>query len=120
MGNNVSRDRKTARNLAISLTLAMAGVATGAHWFHRARNTAACSSGCLNNLRLIEGAKDQWAIEYHRTNREAVSVSDITPYIKFGLPVCPEGGTYSIHAIGINATCSLAGKGNLRQAHELP
>src|SRR5436190_23630338 len=40
------------------------------------------ANGCINNLRIIAGAKDQWALENKKAAGEAVNVQDIQPYLK--------------------------------------
>ena len=68
------------------------------------------ASGCLNNLRIIEGAKDQWALENKKGVGDAVSAQDILPYIKNNaLPACPQGGVYTLNAVGAPPTCSMPG-----------
>jgi hypothetical protein len=65
---------------------------------------------CINNLRQIDGAKNEWALEKRKQNGTAVTEADITPYIKGGvLPKCPGGGKYTIGKVGELPTCSIAG-----------
>ncbi len=68
------------------------------------------SIACINNLRQIEAAKQQWALENGRTNG-IVTWADIQtihwPWSEGSLPKCPIGGTYSIGELGENPTCSL-------------
>src|SRR6266516_265188 len=65
---------------------------------------------CMNNLRLFEGAKDQWALENKKGVGDTVSAQDIQPYLKNNaLPVCPQGGVYTLNAVGALPTCSLPG-----------
>jgi len=60
--------------------------------FVRAR-TSAQTNACINNLRQIDGAKQQWALENAQTSSAAPVNSDIQPYmgrgIKGTLPTCP-------------------------------
>ena len=60
--------------------------------FIRARSTSA-SNGCVNNLRQLDGAKQQWMVENHKTTNDVPAWQDILPYLK-QKPVCPQGGTY--------------------------
>jgi prepilin-type N-terminal cleavage/methylation domain-containing protein len=50
-------------------------------------------NACVNNLRIIDGAKGQWAIENHKQLLDIPVGSDIQPYMGRGLrgalPVCP-------------------------------
>lgn len=69
---------------------------------------------CINNLRQIDAAKNQFALEKGKANGDPVTEADITPYLRGGvLPKCPSGGTYTIGKVGENPTCSIPG-------HELP
>jgi regulator of replication initiation timing len=70
----------------------------------------AAANPCFNSLRTIEGAKDQWALENKKANGTAVSAEDLQPYLKNGaLPSCPQGGVYTLNAVGAMATCSIPG-----------
>jgi septal ring factor EnvC (AmiA/AmiB activator) len=65
---------------------------------------------CINHLRQIDAAKNQWALENNKTNGATPTAQDIAPYLTNGnFPSCPAGGLYSINAIGEPPTCSLAG-----------
>lgn len=71
---------------------------------NRQRNT------CINNLRQIDAAKNQWALEKGKKSGDAVTEADIKPYLRGGvLPRCPAGGTYTIGKVGENPACSIAG-----------
>lgn len=76
--------------------------------FQRAREQAK-NNACINNLRLIESAKDQWAIEENKPTGAEVTAEDIQEYIRNGIPVCPDGGTYTLGTVGNNAECSVHG-----------
>jgi hypothetical protein len=82
-----------------------------------ARSEVSKQNACINNLRMIDGAKQQWALEYHKKITDIPTAQDITPYMGRGpageFPVCPEGGTYIIGAVGEKPRCSIPG-------HELP
>jgi prepilin-type N-terminal cleavage/methylation domain-containing protein len=62
--------------------------------FVRARTTSQ-QNACINNLRLIDAAKQQWALEQHQTTTSVPSStgSDLQPYLGHGssgeLPACP-------------------------------
>ena len=70
-------------------------------------------SYCINNLRQIEAAKNEWALEKGKTNGEVATIVDLTPYIQLGpdsnFPECPQGGTYSLGRVGENPICSYHG-----------
>jgi chromosome segregation ATPase len=65
---------------------------------------------CINSLRQIDAAKNQWALEKNKTVDAVPTVKDLLPYLKDGVfPVCPDGGTYSINSVDAVPTCSVAG-----------
>jgi len=77
--------------------------------FTQAR-TNARTSACINNLRLIDGAKQQWALETNALE-DAVPADDaILPYLKNSvMPTEPGGGSYSVLAVNVVPTCSAGG-----------
>ena len=90
--------------------------------FVKARATAQ-ANGCINNLRQIDAAANQFALEHGKTNGEAINFpSDLTPYIKLNsqgkIPSCPAGGIYSIKTAGETPACSLGS--TVAPAHVLP
>lgn len=92
--------------------------------FMRARTTAQ-KNACINNLRQIEAAKDQYALEAGLTNLAPLTFTDIGPKTTGGFlkqwPCCPasttiaasvplEGYTsndYNITFIGTNCACKI-------------
>ena len=80
--------------------------------FVKARATSQANA-CINNMRQLDAAVNQWALEMHKTTGQTPVTTDLTPYIKLNaansLPPCPAGGTYSFAAIGTlpSITCSL-------------
>lgn len=64
---------------------------------------------CINNLRQIDAAKQQWALENSKTTTAVPTVADLLPYFPNGFPSCPSGGRYTINAVGDYPTCSIAG-----------
>jgi prepilin-type N-terminal cleavage/methylation domain-containing protein len=59
--------------------------------FVRARTTSQ-KNACINNLRQIDGAIQQWALENKAAASAAVSGGAVLPYLKSAV-VCPAGGT---------------------------
>jgi hypothetical protein len=84
--------------------------------FVKARDTS-MQNACINNLRQIDAAKNEWALENNKTNGAPVTEADIKPYIKLrpneDFLKCPAGGIYTIGAVGEIPTCSVPG-------HKLP
>ena len=91
--------------------------------FVKARATSQANA-CINNLRQIDSAVNQMAIERGlQTGATYNFPSDITPYLKMtatgALPPCPAGGTYGGSAIGTAPpSCSLGS--SVTPPHVLP
>src|SRR6478609_336651 len=58
--------------------------------FVRARTTSQ-QNACINNLRQIDGAIQQWALEQKQLETATVAEANVTPYLKNAV-VCPAGG----------------------------
>jgi prepilin-type N-terminal cleavage/methylation domain-containing protein len=96
----------------IMIVVAIIGLlaAIGIPNFVRARQTSQ-TNACINNLRVIDQAKQQWALEYGQAASVVPASTDIEPY--FGrsgtvMPAEPLGGTYNILALTVAPTCSVA------------
>ncbi|HEY3762300.1 MAG TPA: type II secretion system protein [Verrucomicrobiae bacterium] len=82
--------------------------------FIRARSKSQ-QNACINNLRQIDAAINEWALENGQTTGASVSgVMVVSAYIKLNanssVPGCPAGGTYSTASVGANpqVKCSLS------------
>jgi hypothetical protein len=65
---------------------------------------------CINNLRLIDGAKQQWALEKQKPSGALLIAADLAPYLKTNaLPTCPAGGVYTINPVGFAPLCNIPG-----------
>jgi hypothetical protein len=63
------------------------------------------------NLRILEGAKEQWAWETHQTNGTPVTAADLAPYVKEGqLPKPVAGEVYTITPVRELNTAKLTRK----------
>lgn len=82
--------------------------------FVKARETARRNT-CINNLRIIDGAKQRWAMENNKTADDTPTPQDLDKYLSagFGALHCPAGGTYSINKDSEPPTCTVPG-------HQLP
>ena len=80
--------------------------------FVRARDTAQMNA-CINNLRMMDGAKQQWALEHKKQSADTPTESEVLAYLKAGMPICPGGGSYSINSVGESPTCT-------NPKHQLP
>ena len=75
--------------------------------FVKARENAQLNS-IFNNLRIIEGAKDQWALENKKGTGDAVgSVVTISDYLKGGTVKPVVGETYATTTVGTASTATL-------------
>lgn len=75
------------------------------------RRVTESKNACLNHLRQIDGAKEQWALVNNAEKGAAVTVADLTGANGYLLrfPECPNGGTYTIGALGKDPTCTVKG-----------
>jgi competence protein ComGC len=80
--------------------------------FVKARETAQMNA-CINNLRLIDAAKQEWVLENNKQSTDTPTQADLT-HLKHGqsfkndqFPTCPAGGTYTIGPVGEAPTCSI-------------
>ena len=90
--------------------------------FVRARATSQANA-CINNLRQIDAAANQWALEAKKKAGDTITIgTDLTPYIKLNsagvLPPCPAAGTYALATVGPSPTCSLGS--TVTPSHRLP
>jgi len=87
--------------------------------FIRARESSRRSS-CIANLKQLDSAKEQFAMDNKLSSGAAVLMSDIAGVYMKGAatgPVCPGGGTYTVNAVGTDPACSLSAAPDL---HVLP
>jgi RNA polymerase sigma factor (sigma-70 family) len=64
---------------------------------------------CINNMRQIDGAKQQWALENNKKAEDTPTLDDIQPY--FGqrkFPECPAHGAYTIGRVDEMPRCSVS------------
>jgi prepilin-type N-terminal cleavage/methylation domain-containing protein len=78
--------------------------------FVKARERAQ-TNACINNLRQIDGAKEQWALEQRKTTGDAIDQGQVNAYLKGNAtPVCPANGSYGDYgAVGTSPACTIAG-----------
>jgi prepilin-type N-terminal cleavage/methylation domain-containing protein len=83
--------------------------------FVKARQSSQ-ENACVANLKQIEGAKANWAMEQKKTNAAVPGDGDLfgdTAYIRVK-PACPASGVYALNAVDARPTCTIGG------AHVLP
>jgi hypothetical protein len=68
-------------------------------------------NACINHLGLIDGMKQQWALEHHKQGTDTPTWQELQPYLGHGpngeLPTCPAGGVYKIGTVAEKPTCSI-------------
>ncbi|HOP80720.1 MAG TPA: prepilin-type N-terminal cleavage/methylation domain-containing protein, partial [Armatimonadota bacterium] len=78
--------------------------------FMRARETSRAKS-CQGNLRQIETAKEQWAMDTKAASEAEPKVEDLVDEYMKGtpdtLPECPSNGEYSIGTLQDRPSCSI-------------
>jgi prepilin-type N-terminal cleavage/methylation domain-containing protein len=92
--------------------------------FVKARTTSQ-QNACINNLRLIDASKQQWALEQRKQSTDTPLGSDLQPYLGRGangeLPTCPVdpqnafSSSYVVNNIGSKPTCNI-----VSSSHVLP
>jgi hypothetical protein len=66
-------------------------------------------NACINNLRQIDGAKEQWALEHKKEAGDLIVMSEVDEYFKGGHPKCPADGVYRYRKVGDTPLCSVKG-----------
>ncbi len=92
--------------------------------FVKARTTSQ-QNACINNLRLIDSSKQQWALEQRQQSSNTPVGSDLQPYLGRGsggeLPTCPVDPqnsfttSYTAGTVGNKPTCLI-----VTSSHILP
>ena len=86
--------------------------------FIKARTTSQ-TNACINNLRMIDGALQRWALDQKQAPDALVAYQDISAYLK-GELICPSGGrnfanSYLLQTVSDKPTCK-----QVKTAHILP
>ena len=88
------------------------------------RPTSAALSRCEYNLRVLEICKSNWQSANRKSATDTPSwddlKEDLLPYAQRydwtnGIPVCPDGGVYTLGKVREKPKCSIDGRG-----HSLP
>jgi len=88
--------------------------------FVRARTTAQMNA-CISNLRHIDSAKQQWALETKQPTNATPDITDISVYLRNAI-TCPSGGvdatfatSYTMGDVSVRPQCKI-----LPNTHYLP
>ena len=82
--------------------------------FVKAR-TASQKNACIANLKQIQGAKANWALEQKKVDTDVPATTDLygaANYIR-STPTCPGGGTYTLNNVATDPSCSLSASGHV-------
>jgi prepilin-type N-terminal cleavage/methylation domain-containing protein len=92
--------------------------------FVKARTTSQ-QNACINNLRLVDAAKQQWALEQRKQTTDLPVGTDLQPYLGRGangeLPTCPVdtantfATSYTVNIVATSPQCAI-----LTATHVLP
>ena len=71
------------------------------------------TQACINNLRQIDDASQQWGLENNRPATSTVAFTDIRPYLKYSI-ICPAAGggatfatSYTLTTISNKPVCQV-------------
>jgi competence protein ComGC len=93
--------------IGVSILLIPLLVAIAIPNFIKARETS-MTNACINNLRQIDAAKNQWALDHQKQATDTPTESDLLPYLRnHQWPQCPAGGTYIIGQDSVPPSCSV-------------
>jgi hypothetical protein len=96
--------------IVIFVTVAIGVVASLSFQTSKNGRCTAPKNACINNLRQIDGAKEQWALESKRSLGERVMEKEMVQYIKGGqMPKCSEAGRYLVGRVGVAPRCTVNG-----------
>ncbi|MGA2177787.1 MAG: type II secretion system protein [Verrucomicrobiota bacterium] len=90
--------------------------------FVKARTTSQ-QNACINNLRLIDSSKQQWALEQRKQNSDTPQGTDLQPYLGRGsageLPTCPVDSqntfatSYTQNNVGTKPVCNIVSSSHI-------
>ena len=120
MGKLVKKMRRGFTLVEIMIVVLIIGVllAIAVPNFIKARESSRAKS-CVANLKQIDSAKEQWAMDTNQSSGEPASGDIVGPtkYLK-SAPTCPSSGNaYVINALGTNPAC---GSTPVPTGHVLP
>ena len=123
LGNDHMKLRSSIKAVAIVLAVACLTLG-GCQWYYNTHKTSAAIAPCVNNLMIIDMCKQNWANVNGKKSTDVPTWGDLKEELESyaihygwsnGIPVCPDGGTYTIGRVGEQPTCSVGGP-----MHSLP
>ena len=80
--------------------------------FIKSRSSAQVKA-CMRNLRVMDGAKAQWALDERKASTAIPLLTEIAPYLQDGrIPECPANGTYRLRRLVRYPACTLSAQGH--------
>ncbi len=70
------------------------------------QNLTAYKMECINNLRQIDAATEQWAITNKKSPGDIPEYEGLLSFLP-SPPVCPQGGAYTFSGVGKKPTCNM-------------
>jgi hypothetical protein len=64
-------------------------------------------SSCYGNLRMLEGAKLQWALDHKKADTDTPLWKDLLGEYVHELPECPGGGVYALGPVSEPPNCTI-------------
>ena len=104
------RSRKGFTLVEIMIVVLIIGIllAIAVPNFLKARESSRAKA-CVANLKAIQSAKEQWAMDNKKNNTDTPNMTDLVgtaAYIRT-TPACPSNGTYTVNSVGADPTCSV-------------
>jgi hypothetical protein len=109
--NEIAGSRKARAVMFFALLVSTGAVIAAVHFVNSYGSSCphSPSTTCINNLRQIDGAKVQWALEARKGTNDIPSMTDVAKYIRGGVSKCPIGGVYTLGPVAESPCCSITG-----------
>jgi prepilin-type N-terminal cleavage/methylation domain-containing protein len=83
-------------------------VAIAVPQFLQSRETSRVKT-CISNLKQLDTAKQQWAIDTKQSTGATPAPTDFVPTYLRAYPSCPSGGSYTLNDMNTPPECSITG-----------
>jgi hypothetical protein len=109
---------KIFKSKLVITTFTISVLAISGLFLIKSRQTSAAIAPCIYNLMLIDLCKHNWANVNNKTAADVPTWNDLKSELSGyaiqykwtnDIPVCPDGGIYTIGRVGEPPTCSIGG-----------